>query len=116
MSGYASSSLYFYQDGNENKYKSYIPEVGGYVYIEGAALVNKKEIKPSAEKFLDFVLEYDFQKLALEKNYMFPVIEYDFPVEYKYVPKTEKIVRLNAEDVNENMEKWKKQLIEVLKK
>ena len=116
MSGYASSSLYFYQDGNENKYKSYIPEEGGYVYIEGAALVNKKEIKPSAEKFLDFVLEYDFQKLALEKNYMFPVIEYDFPVEYKYVPKTEKIVRLNAEDVNENMEKWKKQLIEVLKK
>ncbi|WP_297596282.1 thiamine ABC transporter substrate-binding protein [uncultured Cetobacterium sp.] len=116
MSGYASSSLYFYQDGNENKYKSYIPEEGGYVYIEGAALVNKKEIKPSAEKFLDFVLEYDFQKLALEKNYMFPVIEYDFPVEYKYVPKTEKIVRLNAEYVNENMEKWKKQLIEVLKK
>lgn len=116
MSGYASSSIYFYQDGNENKYKSYIPSEGGYAYLEGAALINKKDIKESAEEFLNFVLEPEFQKLALEKNYMFPVIEYKLPEDYKYVPTTDKIVRLDAEYVNENMENWKKQLIEVLKK
>ena len=79
-------------------------------------MVNKKKTKESAEKFLNFVLEPEFQKLALEKNYMFPVIDYKLPEDYKFVPTTSKIVRLDAEKVNENMEKWKKQLIEVLKK
>lgn len=116
MSGYASSSIYFYQDGNENKYKSYIPEEGGYIYLEGAALVNKKDIKPESKEFLDFILKKEFQKLALEKNYMFPVTEYKLPDDYKFVPTTNKIVRLNPETVNKNLEKWKKQLIEVLKK
>ncbi|MGL6065467.1 MAG: thiamine ABC transporter substrate-binding protein [Cetobacterium sp.] len=116
MSGYASSSMYFYADGNEEKYKSYIPEEGGYVYLEGAALVNKKNIKESSQKFLDFVLEPEFQKLALEKNYMFPVIDYKLPEDYKFVPTTDKVVRLDAEYVNKNIEMWKKQLVELLKK
>lgn len=116
MSGYASSSLYFYQDGNENKYKSFIPEEGGYIYLEGASLVNKKNIKKESKEFLDFILEEEFQKLVLDKNYMFPVTEYKLPEDYKFVPTTNKIVRLDAKTVNENMEKWKKQLIEVLKK
>ncbi|MGL4988211.1 MAG: thiamine ABC transporter substrate-binding protein [Cetobacterium sp.] len=110
MSGYASSSLYFYQDGNQNKYKSYIPEEGGYVYLEGAALVNKKDIKQSSQKFIDFILEPEFQKLALKKNYMFPVTD------YKFVPTTDKVLKLDAKYVSENIEMWKKQLIEVLKK
>ncbi|MGL6130401.1 MAG: thiamine ABC transporter substrate-binding protein [Fusobacteriaceae bacterium] len=116
MSGYASSSMYFYADGNEEKYKSYIPEEGGYVYLEGAALVNKKNIKESSQKFLDFVLQPEFQKLALEKNYMFPVIDYKLPEDYKFVPTTDKVVRLDAEYVNKNIEMWKKQLVELLKK
>lgn len=116
MSGYASSSLYFYLDGNQNKFKSFIPEEGGYAYLEGAALVNKKDIKPESKEFLDFILEEDFQKLTLEKNYMFPVTEYKLPEDYKYVPTTDNIKRLDPKYVNENMDKWKKQLIEVLKK
>ena len=47
---------------------------------------------------------------------MFPVTEYKLPDDYKFVPTTNKIVRLNPETVNKNLEKWKKQLIEVLKK
>lgn len=47
---------------------------------------------------------------------MFPVINYKLPEDYKYVPTTDKIVKLDAEYVNKNMENWKKQLIEVLKK
>lgn len=116
MSGYASSSLYFYLDGNQDKFKSFIPEEGGYAYLEGAALVNKKDIKPESKEFLDFILEEDFQKLTLEKNYMFPVTEYKLPEDYKYVPTTDNIKRLDPKYVNENMDKWKKQLIEVLKK
>lgn len=116
MSGYASSSLYFYQDGNENKYKSYIPTEGGYVYLEGAALVKKKDIKKEAKQFLDFILEPEFQQLAFEKNYMFPVTKYTYPEDYKYVPTTNKIVRLNSNYVNKHLEEWKKQLIQELKK
>lgn len=116
MSGYASSSIYFYKDGNQNKYKSYIPKEGGYVYLEGASLVKKKEIKKGAKEFLDFVLDEKFQTLTLEKNYMFPVIDYKYSDDYKYVPKAEKIVKLNPKTVEENLDRWKKELIEVLKK
>lgn len=116
MSGYASSSIYFYQDGNENKYRSYIPEEGGYIYLEGASLVNKKEIKPLAKEFMNMILDEKFQKIALEKNYMFPVIEYKYSDEFKYVPTTEKIMKLDPEEVENNLDRWKKELIEVLKK
>lgn len=116
MSGYASSSIYFYKDGNENKYKSYIPEEGGYIYLEGASLINKKEIKPLAKEFMNMILDEKFQKIALEKNYMFPVIKYKYSDDFKHVPVTDKIMKLDPEKVDKNIDKWKTELIEVLKK
>lgn len=115
MSGYASSSIYFYQDGNQNKYKSYIPEEGGYIYLEGVSLINKKNIKKGAMEFIDFVLSDDFQKLTFDKNYMLPVIKYNYPKEFDFLPKVKRVVKLDAEYVNKNLERWKKMLIEVLK-
>lgn len=115
MSGYASSSIYFHQDGNQNKYKTYIPEEGGYIYLEGASLVNKKVIKKGAKQFMDFILSEEFQKLTFEKNYMFPVIRLNDEKKFDYLPKAKKIVKLDAEYVNKNLDKWRKSLIEVLK-
>lgn len=119
MTGYATSSIFFYLDKAENKYKSFIPEEGGYVYLEGAALIKKDNVKPAAKEFMDQILEKDFQKMLMEENYMFPVIKLELPESFKYVPTTEKTVILNAEqvkDLSENMEKYRKELIELLKK
>ncbi|WP_321328853.1 thiamine ABC transporter substrate-binding protein [uncultured Ilyobacter sp.] len=115
MAGYASSSVYFYQDGNQNKYKSFIPKEGGYVYLEGAALVKKKKIKKESKKFMDYILEKDFQELTAKKNYMFPVTSVKLPEEYKYVPVPEKVVTISGRDAVANLETWKKELIEILK-
>ncbi|ADO83137.1 thiamine ABC transporter substrate-binding protein [Ilyobacter polytropus] len=115
MAGYASSSVYFYQDGNQNKYKSFIPEEGGYVYLEGAALVSKKKIKKGSKKFMDYILEKDFQELTAKKNYMFPVTNVKLPEEYKYVPVPKKVVTISGKDAVANLETWKKELIDILK-
>lgn len=115
MAGYATSSMYFYKDGNQNKFKSYIPKEGAYIYLEGASLVNKSKVKSGAQKFLDLVLDKDFQKLTVEKNYMLPVVDIPLPESYKYVPRSNKILRLRPEIVEQNIDRWKKEMVEVLK-
>ncbi|MGL4308148.1 MAG: thiamine ABC transporter substrate-binding protein [Cetobacterium sp.] len=119
MTGYATSSIFFYMDGAENKYKSFIPEDGGYVYLEGAALTKKKKIKDGAKEFMDSILTNEFQDLVAEKNYMFPVTHVELPETFKYVPSTDKVVILSQEDVKElskNLESYRKELLEFLKK
>jgi thiamine transport system substrate-binding protein len=115
MAGYATSSVYFYQYGDQDKYKSFIPEEGGYVYLEGASLVKKKKMKKSAKKFMDYILEEDFQKLAAEKNYMFPVTGVELSENYKYVPVPEKVVTISGKEAMENLEKWKQELLDLLR-
>lgn len=119
MTGYATSSIFFHMDGPENKYESFIPEDGGYVYLEGASLTKKKEIKSGAKKFMDRILSEEFQKLVAEKNYMFPVTNIKLPETFNGVPKSEKIIVLNKEDINnlmENLETYRKELLNFLKK
>lgn len=115
MAGYASSSVYFYQGGDADRYASFIPSEGGYIYLEGASLVKKKEIKYGAKQFMDYILREDFQKMLAAKNYMFPVTDVELPEDYKYVPVPEKIVTIDGEEALENLDKWKKELSTLLK-
>jgi thiamine transport system substrate-binding protein len=118
MTGYATSNIFFYQENEEAKYNSFIPEEGGYMYTEGAALVNKKEIKEAAEVFMNEILGEDFQKMVASDNYMFPVTKVELPKEFSYVPKTDKVVTLSPEeikDLSENFEKYQEELVEFLR-
>lgn len=115
MAGYATSSAYFYEYGDNERYASFIPEEGGYIYLEGASLVQKKDIKDGAKKFMDYILSEDFQKLTASKNYMFPVTDVELPENYKEVPVPEKVVTIDGDDALENLDKWKRELSSVLK-
>jgi len=115
MAGYASSSVYFYQGGDAHRYASFIPNEGGYIYLEGASLVKKKEVKEEAKQFMDYILKEDFQKMLASKNYMFPVTDVELPEDYKYVPVPEKVVTIDGEEALENLDKWKKELSSLLK-
>lgn len=117
MIGYATSNLFFTGE-DSSKYDSFLLEDGNYIYQEGAALVNKKEVKDGAKKFMERVLSDEFQKIMSEENYMFPVTNIEVSEGFKNVPTTDKTVKLTKEqieDLIENLNNYKTQLIEVLK-
>ena len=118
MVGYATSNLFFTGE-DSSKYDSFLLEDGNYIYQEGAALVNKKEVKDGAKKFMERVLSDEFQKIMSEENYMFPVTNIEVSEGFKNVPTTDKTVKLTKEqieDLIENLDSYKIQMIEVLKK
>lgn len=118
MTGYATSSIFFNMNEN-NKFQSFIPEDGGYVYLENASLIQKEKIKEGSIAFMESLLSEDFQKLITTKNYMFPVVKMDLPESYNTVPKVDKIVILSesqVKDVMKNIDSYKKELLEILKK
>lgn len=112
MVGYATSDLYF---DEKSSYKSFIPNEGGYIYIQGASIVAKKDIKDGAKLFMDYILEDKFQKAMADKNYMLPVTDIKLGEEYKRVPTSTKVVRVKSGDL-ERIEEYKKELIKLLKK
>ena len=118
MVGYATSNLFFTGE-DSSKYDSFLLEDGNYIYQEGAALVNKKEVKDGAKKFMERVLSDEFQKIMSEENYMFPVTNIEVSEGFKNVPTADKTVKLTKEqieDLIENLDSYKTQMIEVLKK
>ncbi|MGL5125405.1 MAG: thiamine ABC transporter substrate-binding protein [Fusobacteriaceae bacterium] len=116
MMGYATSNAFFYnEDKSKIQFDSFIPDEGGYIYLEGAALTNKKDIKDGAKKFIEFILSPNAQKLLVEHNYMLPVTNIEIPKEYKSIPIPKKIVTLDAKNAVINLELWKNQLIKLLK-
>ena len=112
MVGYATSDLYF---DEKSSYKSFIPSEGGYIYVQGASIVAKKDIKDGAKLFMDYILEDKFQRAMAEKNYMLPVTNIKLGDEYNRVPTLVKVAKVKASDL-EKIEQYKKELIKLLKK
>lgn len=55
MVGYATSNLFFSQDEEQSRFSSFLLEDGTFMYLEGASLVNKKETKEGAKKFMEYI-------------------------------------------------------------
>lgn len=118
MLGYATSNLFFTGEDSA-KYDSFLLEDGSFIYQEGAALVNKKEVKEGAKKFMERILSDDFQKIMSEENYMFPVTDVEVSDGFKNIPTPTKSVKLTKEQIDnliENLDSYKTQLINELKK
>lgn len=120
MIGYATSNIFFVQDENQkNKFDSFYLDEGAYRYNEYAALINKKNVKQAALDFLKELDSDEFQTLVSTKNYMYPLNEKMLDKSFDVVPKPQKVVELSKEQLEDsakNMDKYKKELIEILKK
>ena len=119
MIGYATSNLFFVADEEQKKFDSFLLDDGTFMYLEGVSLVNKKEIKDGAKLFMEYVLSDEFQDLVPAKNYMFPVTKGEMPEGFEVVPTTDKTVKLSKEQVEDlvnNLDKYKKELVDILKK
>jgi thiamine transport system substrate-binding protein len=114
MLSYATDGAYSYEYYKQVKYKEFIPEEGGYVQIEAAGIVNKTKNRDLAEKFIDFMLEEEFQKEIPLNNWMFPVINTEMPESFKYAKEPNKILSIDSKQISENLDKWLKEWEEIM--
>ncbi|MDR3258158.1 MAG: thiamine ABC transporter substrate-binding protein [Fusobacteriaceae bacterium] len=119
MIGYATSNLFFTEDPSQAKFDSFLLSEGAFMYLEGVSLVNKPEIKDGAKLFMEYILTEEFQGLVSTKNYMFPVTDIVLPDSFKSIPTTDNVIKLSdnqIQDLIKNLDKYKNELVEILKK
>lgn len=116
MMGYATSNAYFYSEDGDMVYDSFIPQEGAYIYLEGAALTKKKNVKEGAKKFIEYLLTPEAQQKLVNSNYMLPVTNIQLEKSFQYIPEAKNIVTLDSAEAVKNLEKWKQDLVDILSK
>ncbi|MGL5578424.1 MAG: ABC transporter substrate-binding protein, partial [Fusobacteriaceae bacterium] len=116
MLGYATSNAYFYSEDGDMIYDSFIPEEGAYIYLEGAALTKKKNVKEGSKKFIEYLLTPEVQQKLVNSNYMLPVTDIQLQKAFQYIPTSDKIVTLDSSEAVKNLDRWKQELVDILSK
>lgn len=120
MIGYATSNIYFVQDENQkNRLDSFYLEDGAYKYNEYAGIVNRKDVKEASKQFMQEISSDEFQKMVSTENYMYPVNGKLIDPVFSAVPTPKTVVSLTEEQIQDlsiNLDKYKKELVNLLKK
>ena len=102
----AAYSKYYY---GTVKYIPAVFEDGMYVQIEYVGICRFTDDLELSKKFVEFMISPEVQKEIPLNQWMLPVTPVDLPEVFKrYVPKVEKIVRMDSEYVEKNIERWLK--------
>ncbi|AEX86107.1 ABC transporter periplasmic binding protein, thiB subfamily [Marinitoga piezophila KA3] len=106
MVSYATDGAYSYYYYKSTKYKAFIPQEGAYIQIEGAGIVKGTKNPELAKRFIEFLLFDDFQKEVPLNQWMFPVTNVKLPEAFKYALVPEKVLTIDSEELNKNLENW----------
>ena len=114
MVSYATDGAYSYHYYQSTAYKAFIPREGAFVQIEGAGIIANAKHPVLAKKFIDFILTDDFQAEIPLHQWMFPVTNVGLPKAFDYALVPEKVIALDSEIVQENLETWLEQWLEIM--
>ena len=78
---------------------------GNYVSVEFAGILNSSKNKQMANKFLDFMISDDFQKVIPGTNIMYPVTDVEMPEAFNKL-EIPKLLQLDPKDINDNKDAW----------
>ena len=78
---------------------------GNYISVEFAGILNSSKNKQMANKFLDFMISDDFQKVIPGTNIMYPVTDVEMPEAFNKL-EIPKLLQLNPKDINDNKDEW----------
>ena len=78
---------------------------GNYISVEFAGILNSSKNKQMANKFLDFMISDDFQKVIPGTNIMYPVIDVEMPEAFNKL-EIPKLLQLDPKDINDNKDEW----------
>lgn len=106
---YSTSPAYHLINENTDRYKAAIFKQGHYPQIEFATIVKQSDNIKLAQKFIDFLLEEEFQTAIPTTNWMYPVIEYkQLPTAFENVKKIKTLPLLNKNLINIKNKEWQK--------
>ncbi|MCK4311365.1 MAG: thiamine ABC transporter substrate-binding protein [Candidatus Cloacimonetes bacterium] len=87
MLGYVTTPIFHIKKDNTDKYKSTIPQEGGFKLIKGVGILRSTKNQKLAEQFVEFLLSEEFQELIPLEMWMFPVNKnIKLSTEYKLLP------------------------------
>jgi len=78
---------------------------GNYISVEFAGILNSSKNKQMANKFLDFMISDDFQKVIPGTNIMYPVTDVEMPEAFNKL-EIPKLLQLDPKDINNNKDAW----------
>ena len=78
---------------------------GNYISVEFAGILNSSKNKHMANKFLDFMISDDFQKVIPGTNIMYPVTDVEMPEAFNKL-EIPKLLQLDPKDINDNKDAW----------
>lgn len=78
---------------------------GNYISVEFAGILNSSKNKQMANKFLDFMISDDFQKVIPGTNIMYPVTDVEMPEAFNKL-EIPKFLQLDPKDINDNKDAW----------
>ena len=78
---------------------------GNYISVEFAGILNSSKNKRMANKFLDFMISDDFQKVIPGTNIMYPVTNVEMPEAFNKL-EIPKFLQLDPKDINDNKDTW----------
>ena len=78
---------------------------GNYISVEFAGILNSSKNKRMANKFLDFMISDDFQKVIPGTNIMYPVTDVEMPEAFNKL-EIPKLLQLDPKDINDNKDAW----------
>ena len=78
---------------------------GNYISVEFAGILNSSKNKQMANKFLDFMISDDFQKVIPGTNIMYPVTDVEMPEAFNKL-EIPNVLQLDPKDINDNKDAW----------
>ena len=89
--GYDTTPIFHKKNENRDKYRSSIPQEGGFKLIKGVGIMKTAINLELAERFVEFLLSNDYQELIPLNIWMYPVNKnIDLISEYELLPKPQK--------------------------
>lgn len=115
MISYATDPAYSFHNYQSVKYQALIPESKGFIQLECAGIVRGSKNRKLAEKFIDYILTEDFQNEIPLNQWMFPVTDVKLPEAYKYAVKPDTILKIDAKQLADNIDKYLSRWEEIMK-
>ncbi len=114
---YTTSPAYHVEYDKTNRYQAVVFPKGNYMQIEGMGIIKGAAHRKAAEKFIDFMLTEDFQRVIPLTNWMFPVSKStELPESFEYALKPGISLQLDADEILGNHEKWLREWVRTVTK
>ncbi len=109
----ASYLEYFLQVENTDKYNTFIPAEGTFIYSEFGGVLESSENKKEATNLLNYLLSDEFQQTIVSQRWMIPInknINHNLPIAEYEIDLTK---NLKDEAIAENLTKWGKRWLKL---